>query len=200
MKRGRIIIISGPSGVGKGTVIRELRSRRPELQFSVSATTRPVRPSELDGVHYHFISKETFEKLIEEDALLEHVTYADNYYGTPERPIDEANSRGISVVLEIEVKGALKVLERRSDPISIFLAPPSFEELERRLLGRGDTPPEVAQERLRIARWDCAQAKKYQYIVINDIVERAADEVEAILTAEDCRSEYQPNILSEEEE
>ncbi len=199
MKRGRIIILSGPSGVGKGTVLKEVMRRRPELQFSVSATTRPIRPSETDGVNYHFISKEAFGKLIEEDALLEHVIYADNYYGTPEKPLDEANAKGISVVLEIEVQGALKVFDRRSDTVSIFVAPPSFEELERRLVGRGDTAPEVMKERLRIARWECENARKYQYIVINDSVERAADQIEAILTAEECRSEYQINFLSEEE-
>ena len=199
MKRGRIIVLSGPSGVGKGTVLKEVMRRRPELQFSVSATTRPIRPSEIDGVNYHFISKEAFEKLIAEDALLEHVTYAQNYYGTPEKPIEEANARGISVVLEVEVQGALKVFDRRSDTISIFIAPPSYEELERRLVGRGDTAPEVMRERLRIARWECENAKKYQYIVINDSVERAADQVEAILIAEGCRSEYQTNFLSEEE-
>ncbi len=192
-------MLSGPSGVGKGSVLREVMRRRPELQFSVSATTRPIRPSETDGVNYHFISKEAFEKLIADDALLEYVTYADNYYGTPEKPLDEANDKGISVVLEIEVQGALKVFERRPDAISIFIAPPSYEELERRLVGRGDTAPEIMRERLRIARWECENVKKYQYIVINDSIESAAAQVEAILTAEGCRTEYQMNITSEEE-
>ncbi len=192
-------MLSGPSGVGKGSVLREVMRRRPELQFSVSATTRPIRPSETDGVNYHFISKEAFEKLIADDALLEYVTYADNYYGTPEKPLDEANDKGISVVLEIEVQGALKVFERRPDAISIFIAPPSYEELERRLVGRGDTAPEIMRERLRIARWECENVKKYQYIVINDSIENAAAQVEAILTAEGCRTEYQMNITSEEE-
>jgi guanylate kinase len=197
--QGRIIILSGPSGVGKGTVLREVMRRRPELEFSISATTRPIRPSEVDGVNYHFLSKEAFEKLIAEDALLEYVTYADNYYGTPEKPIDEANKNGISVIVEVEVQGAIKVLARRPDALSIFIAPPSYEELERRLVGRGDTAPEIMRERLRIARWECENAKKYQYIVINDSVEKAADQIEAILTAEGCRAEYQTNILTEEE-
>ena len=199
MKKGRIIVLSGPSGVGKGTVLREVMRRRPDLQFSVSATTRPIRPTETDGVNYHFISREAFQKLIADDALLEYVTYADNYYGTPEKPVEEANEKGISVVLEVEVQGALKVFERRPDVISIFIAPPSYEELERRLVGRGDTLPEIMRERLRIARWECENVRKYKYIVVNDCIESAASQIEAILTAESCRTEYQSNILSEEE-
>ncbi len=199
MKKGRIIVFSGPSGVGKGTVLQEVMRRRPELRFSVSATTRPIRPSETDGVNYYFISKEAFESMIADHSMLEHVTYAGNYYGTPEKPLEEAMEQGLSVVLEIEVQGALQVFANRDDTISIFVAPPSFAELERRLRGRGDTAPEVVEERLRIARWECAQASKYKYIVINDTVERAAAEVEAILTAEACRSEYQESILPKEE-
>lgn len=198
MKKGRIIILSGPSGVGKGTVLREVMRRHPELQFSISATTRPIRPSETDGVNYYFLSKERFEEMIARDELLEHVCYADNYYGTPEGPINEAIEKGVSVILEIEVKGALQVMKRRPDALSIFIAPPSYEELERRLHGRGDTAPEIAAERLKIALWECENAKQYQYIIVNDEVERAAQRMEAILTAESCRSKYQ-TILSEEE-
>lgn len=198
MKKGRIIILSGPSGVGKGTVLREVMSKRPELRFSISATTRSIRPSETDGVNYYFMSKERFEEMIANDELLEHVSYAGNYYGTPEKPVNDALEQGISVILEIEAQGALKVMERRPDAISIFIAPPSYEELERRLLGRGDTAPEIAAERLKIALWECEQAKKYQYIIVNDTVEEAAKQMEAVLTAEACRSEYQ-TISSEEE-
>lgn len=197
MKQGRIIIISGPSGVGKGTVLREVMRRRPELRFSVSATTRPIRPSETDGVNYYFITKETFEQMIEANELLEYATYAGNYYGTPEIPLNKALAQGISVVLEIEVQGALKVIERRPDAISIFIAPPSYEELARRLTGRGDTKPEIAAKRLEIARWECENSCKYRYIIVNDTVSQAADRVEAILTAEACRSEY--NIISKED-
>ena len=162
MKKGRIIIVSGPSGVGKGTVLREVMKNRPDLQYSVSATTRPIRPSETDGVNYYFISKEQFEAMIAENRLLEYASYAGNYYGTPEKPVEEALERGISVVLEIETQGALQVMKRRADAITVFIAPPSFEELRSRLLGRGDTAPEIAERRLLIARKECELASEYQ--------------------------------------
>lgn len=199
MKKGRIIIISGPSGVGKGTVLREVMKADPKLRFSVSATTRPIRPGEVDGVHYFFISKEQFETLIANNGLLEHAFYAENYYGTPVKPVDEALEQGCSVILEIEVQGALQVMQRRPDAISIFIAPPSFEELGRRLNGRGDTAPEIAARRLQIAVSECALAEKYQYIVINNTVAQAAEEIRSILTAEACRSEYRKIHLKEEE-
>ncbi len=198
MKKGRILIVSGPSGVGKGTVLKELMKRHPNLRFSVSATTRDIRPGEVDGVHYYFIDKEAFEKMIREDALVEYAQYADNYYGTPLAPMEEALEQGISVILEIEVQGALKVMARRSDAISIFIAPPGYEELRRRLYGRGDTAPEVAEKRLKIAIKECEQAKNYTYTVVNDSVEQAVKECEAILLAESCRSEYYSINLKEE--
>ncbi len=192
MKQGRILIVSGPSGVGKGTVLKELRNRHPNMRFSVSATTRAPRPGEIDGVHYRFMTKEAFEALIERDALLEYAGYADNYYGTPADPVVEGIARGEIWILEIEVKGALQVMSRRKDAISVFIAPPSYEVLRDRLLGRGDTPPDVAEKRLRIAVEECSHAGEYGYVVINDTVEEAVKEMEAILLAESCRSEYNP--------
>ena len=198
MNQGRIIIVSGPSGVGKGTVLAELMRRRTELRFSVSATTRAMREGEVDGVNYYFIDKPRFESMIENGELLEYASYADNYYGTPEKPVDEAIAQGQSVILEIEVQGALKVMERRPDAISIFIGPPDYEELGRRLNGRGDTPPDVVAKRMKIAIGECETAKKYQYTVINHTVNQAADAIEAILTAEACRSEYTSIALKEE--
>lgn len=190
MNEGRIIIVSGPSGVGKGTVLREVMAQDPSLRFSVSATTRTIRPGEQEGVNYFFMDKPRFEAMIAEGALLEYANYAGNYYGTPEKAVNDALRQGISVLLEIEVQGALQVMARRPDAISVFIAPPSKQELERRLYGRGDTPPEVAQKRLRIAEEECALAQKYRYIIVNDTVDRAVAEFRAILTAEHCRSEY----------
>lgn len=198
MKQGRIIIISGPSGVGKGTIMREVMKRDKNLCFSVSATTRAPRPGEQDGVNYFFIDKAQFEEMIERDELLEHAFYAGNYYGTPEKAVDEALAMGKNVMLEIDVQGALQVMKRRPDVISIFIAPPSFEELTRRLNGRGDTEPEVAGLRLHIALQECAIAEQYQYIIINDSVDHAADEIQAILTAEACKPKYRQIHLKEE--
>lgn len=199
MKQGRIIIVSGPSGVGKGTVLKEVMQDDPSLRFSVSATTRAIRPGEIDGVHYYFIGKPRFEEMLANNEMLEHAEYAGNYYGTPEKAVDDALEQGISVILEIEVQGALQVMQRRPDAISIFIAPPSFEELARRLSGRGDTPPDVAAKRLQIAREECKNAPRYRYTIINDTVSAAAAKIRAILTAEACRSEYN-TIRPEEEE
>ena len=168
------------------------------LQFSVSATTRPIRPGEIDGVHYHFVDKCRFEEMLANNELLEHAVYADNYYGTPEKAVDDALIKGISVVLEIEVQGALQVMERRPDAISIFIAPPSLTELRRRLKGRGDTAEQIMQERLRVAPHECEIAQKYQYTVINNDLQQAVAEVEAILTAEACRSQYRKLQCKEE--
>ena len=198
MSQGRIIIVSGPSGVGKGTILKELMRRDPTLRFSVSATTRAPRPGEVEGVNYFFVDKQGFEKMIEDGQLLEHAFYAGNYYGTPEKAVNDALEQGYNVVLEIDVQGALQVMERRPDAITVFIAPPSFEELTRRLNGRGDTAPEVAGLRLHIALQECATATHYQYIIINDSIAHAADEFQAILTAEACKPQYRTIHLKEE--
>lgn len=198
MSQGRIIIVSGPSGVGKGTILRTVMQQHESLHYSVSATSRPMRPEDREGVSYYFVSRERFEEMIAAGELLEHACYAGNYYGTPLRPVEEALARGESVVLEIDVQGALQVMQRRPDAISVFIAPPSYAELKRRLAGRGDTPPDIAARRLHIALEECRQAKHYQYTIINDSVGHAVQELEAVLTAEACRTSYRPLNLKEE--
>lgn len=190
MNQGRILIVSGPSGVGKGTIVREVMKDNPSLQFSVSATTRAIRPGEVEGKSYYFVTKEQFEAMIAAGELLEHACYAGNYYGTPLKPVEAALAEGISIVLEIDVQGALQVMQRRPDVISVFIAPPSFAELKRRLAGRGDTPPEVAARRLEVAEQECKVASQYQYTIVNDDLQQAVAALEAILTAERCRSAY----------
>lgn len=197
MKKGKLIVISGPSGVGKGTVVKQLMQRHERLRFSVSATTRAIRPGEQDGVNYYFITREAFEKLISEDALLEYASYVNNYYGTPERPVNEQLEQGCDVLLEIEVQGALQVKRRRPDAILIFIAAPSFDELARRLRGRGDTAEDQVLQRLKTARQEYIKASEYDYIVVNDQVDEVVDEIFSILTAESLRAYNQAEVLKE---
>ena len=175
-KQGKIFILSGPSGSGKGTVLKSAMKNHPDMFLSVSATTRPPRTGEVDGVHYHFISDDAFLQMVERDELLEHAGYAGNFYGTPRIPVDEALAQGRDVMLEIDVQGAQQIYAKRPDAVRIFLAPPSWTELEHRLVGRGTDSAEKIQQRLRRARDEMALAADYDYFIINDDVERAAAE------------------------
>lgn len=195
---GKLVVISGPSGVGKSTVVKRVMAQCPNLQFSVSATTRPIRPGEVDGESYYFVTKAQFQKLIDEKGLLEYAEYVGNYYGTPEASLNEALSRGKDVLLDIEVQGALNVKRCRPDAILIFMAAPSFQEIERRLNGRGDTAPDLIRNRLERARWEYSQASQYDYLVVNDDVEHAAAEIQAILVAEKCKTPNRMHYLKEE--
>lgn len=197
MKKGRLIVISGPSGVGKGTVVKALMDLDPKAKLSVSATTRPMRPNEIDGVHYYFITHEKFEEMIAQDLFLEHAQYVGNRYGTPEGPVDRMLEEGYDVILEIEVQGGLQVMKRRPDAISVFIAAPSFEILGGRLRGRGDTDEEKVLMRLQQARMEYLVAPQYQYIVVNDRLEDAVSDVRSILRAEALRTEQQQHLLKE---
>lgn len=197
MKKGRLIVISGPSGVGKGTVVSALRAKDENVKLSVSATTRPIRPNEVHGVHYYFISHEEFEEMIAENKFLEHAQYVGNRYGTPEEPVDRMLEQGFDVILEIEVQGGLQVMQRRPDAISVFIAAPSFEELARRLRGRGDTDEEKVLMRLQQARMEYLVAPQYQYVVVNDCLEDAVEDIAAILRAQRLKTENQLDILKE---
>ena len=199
MRKGRLIVISGPSGVGKGTVVKALRERDPNVKLSVSATTREIRPGEIDGVHYYFITHEKFEQMIAEDRFLEHAQYVGNRYGTPAAPVNRMLEEGYDVILEIEVQGGLQVLERRPDAISVFIAAPSFEVLGARLRGRGDTDEEKVLMRLQQARMEYLVAKRYQYIVVNDRLEDAVADLQAILRAEALKTEHQEHLLKEDD-
>ena len=197
--RGTLLIFSGPSGVGKGTVVKELRKRNDRIRLSVSATTRKPRPEDVEGATYYFKTEEEFLAMIDRGEFLEHAVYSGNRYGTPAGPVDALLEQGCDVVLEIDVQGALQVMERRPDAVSVFLTAPSFSELERRLRGRGDTVGADLERRLKAARDEYAQAPKYDYIVVNDRVERCADEVMAILTADKCRAKYRLDLLKEDD-
>ena len=180
MKKGKLIVISGASGVGKGTVLGIMMEKRKDLSFSVSATTRPPRPGEIDGVHYYFISREKFEAMIAAGEFLEYDAHAANYYGTPRAQAEEKQTHG-PVLLDIEPKGARQVKEKAPDAVLIFIMPPSVAELERRLRGRGDTSEEQIQMRMERATWEMEQRVWYDHVVVNDDPERCAQEILKII-------------------
>ena len=195
MRKGKTFIICGPSGVGKGTVVARLLASDPSLYFSVSATTRPPRPGEEDGVHYHFLSMEQFEQWIAEDQFLEHAQFVGNRYGTPRLYVDRAMAQGRDVLLDIEIQGAEQVKRKRPDVVRIYVAPPSWAELERRLIGRGTEDMEKVRSRLARGREEFSAAKDFDYLVINDTVDRAVEELRAIMTAEHCRPEERMALI-----
>ncbi len=194
---GLLIVLSGPSGSGKGTIVKSLLSQRDDTVLSVSMTTRAPRPGEVDGVHYFFVSREVFENTIAQDGFLEYAEYNGNYYGTPLAPINRWLSEGKNVLLEIEVQGAEKVMDRRADLISMFLMVPSMEELERRLRNRGTETEESIRNRLRIARDELQRAFRYQYVVLNDVVEQAVARINTIIDAENMRYPRMENTVLE---
>ena len=196
MKKGKTFIISGPSGVGKSTVLSALLERRPNVYFSVSATTRDPRPGELDGIHYHFMDVDSFRKWIAMDQFLEYAEYVGNFYGTPKRFVDEAMNQGKDVILDIEVQGAIQVTSKRPDTVRIFIAPPSWAELERRLTERGTDSKDKIQKRLLRAKVEFQTAHTYDYFVINDTVENAVKELDAIMTAEHCKPKERMEIIN----
>lgn len=198
-KRGLLLVFSGPSGVGKGTVLKEYLKKHPDTVFSVSATTRKPREGEVHGQHYFFLTREKFDRLIENDGLLEHAQFAGNCYGTPKEAVEKNLEKGIDVVLEIEVQGALQVKEKCPDALLVFVMPPSFEELRRRLTGRGTEDEETVRRRLSNAGREMEAAKQYDYIVVNQTVEDAADQLEQIVCAAKHTAKYLREFIDEVE-
>lgn len=196
MNKGTLFIISGPSGCGKGTVLAEILKDE-GIFYSVSATTRSPRPGEVNGVNYHFFSKEEFEKLIENDGVLEYASYCENYYGTPRKPVEDALAQGKHVILEIEVQGALKVMEKCPDAVSVFILPPSIKELRRRLNKRGTESEEVIEKRLSQAEREIKCADKYDYIMVNGELDIAVADLKAIIKSQEFKCEYNKNLIDE---
>ena len=189
MSKGLLIVYCGPSGVGKGTIMKKLLASEPNFRLSVSVTTRAPRPGEVDGRDYYFITRERFDELVAQDGLLEHAEYVGRCYGTPKAPVFEMLEKGIDVFLEIEIKGFLQVKRSYPECVSIFIMPPSFEELRQRLTDRATEPPEIIEERLRTAMEELSYKDRFDYAVINDDVDRAADEVISII--KDIKSDKQ---------
>ena len=179
----RLTVLSGPSGVGKGTVVAEVRRRHPDVWVSVSVTTRRPRPGEVDGEHYWFVDDDYFDWLIANDGLLEWATYAGNRYGTPKAPVDEQLAAGSPALLEIELQGARQVRAKAPEAQLVFLAPPSWAVLVSRLAGRGTELPEVQSRRLALAQAELDAAGEFDVVVVNDDVARAADQLVGLLTA-----------------
>lgn len=184
MSKGLVIVVSAPSGGGKGTILKELFERNSNIKFSVSATTRNPRPGEVDGQHYYFIDTPKFQELIDNDKMLEHAEYCGNFYGTPREPIEKAVDEGYDIVLEIEVQGGAQIKKKIPECVSVFITPPSMEVLEKRLRNRGTETDEVIKNRLNTALSEIPHAKDYDYIVVNDKLEDAVAELESIIKAE----------------
>ena len=189
MNRGLLIVLSGPSGVGKGTVCSQLRQKQSDLIYSVSATTRTPRQGEIEGINYFFKSREQFQDMIARDALLEYAEYVGNYYGTPRDFVERMLDSGKDVILEIEVQGALKVKEKFAEGVFIFLLPPSLDVLKQRITGRGTENSDVIDHRMSVAVDEMNLIRYYDYAVVNDEIEAACHRIQSIITAEHCRKE-----------
>lgn len=194
-EKGKLIVISGPSGAGKSTVVGKAIQGREDMCFSTSVTTRGPRPGEVDGKDYFFIDDERFRQMVEQGELLEHASYVSHSYGTPKAFVEQQMNAGMNVILDIEVQGARQVREKMDDAVLVFIIPPSLEELRHRLEGRGTETAETINARLQRAREELKEASLYDYIIVNDKIEEAADEFAAILKAEHCRYCHRKHLL-----
>ncbi len=181
LSRARLTVLSGPAGVGKSSVVRYLRTHQPQIWHSISVTTRPIRPGEVDGVAYQFVTPEDFAELAQRGELLEEASYAGNLYGTPRAPVLERLEQGVPVLLEIEIQGARQVRAMDPDALLVFLAPPSWEELERRLRGRGTEDAEVIARRLETAKVELAAETEFDQVIVNTSIEAAAEQLTALM-------------------
>ena len=191
MEKGRLIVISGPSGTGKGSIVRGLMEKRDDLELSVSMTTRPKREGEEDGVHYYFVDKDDFEKAIAQDRLLEWANVYGNYYGTPRQAVEDRLAKGKNVILEIDTQGGRNIKSKEEEALMVFILPPSLAELERRIRGRATDSEEVITARLAKAKEEIREAVHYEHVVVNDILEEAVELVSDIL---DGKTEPTENI------
>ena len=197
MNKGGVFIISGPSGSGKDTVMTKLFKKMPELLFSISSITRAMRAGEREGEKYNFITREKFEDMLKNDRLLEHNEFVGNYYGTPREPVERAVANGQDMVIEVDVNGAAQIREKMPEAVSIFIMPPSFAELKRRLSGRGTESEELIQKRLASALGEITRAVEYDYIVVNKDIAAAADNIMSVILSSRLKTDRQTKIIDE---
>ena len=197
MNKGGVFIISGPSGSGKDTVMTKLFKKMPELLFSISSITRAMRAGEREGEKYNFITREKFEDMLKNDRLLEHNEFVGNYYGTPREPVERAVANGQDMVIEVDVNGAAQIREKMPEAVSIFIMPPSFAELKRRLSGRGTESEELIQKRLTSALGEIKRAAEYDYIVVNKDIAAAADNIMSVILSSRLKTDRQTKIIDE---
>ena len=197
MNKGGVFIISGPSGSGKDTVMTELFKKMPELLFSISSVTRDMRAGEREGEKYNFITREKFEDMLKNDRLLEHNEFVGNYYGTPREPVERAVANGQDMVIEVDVNGAAQIRKKMPEAVSIFIMPPSFAELKRRLSGRGTESEELIQKRLNSALGEIKRAVEYDYIVVNEDIAAAADDIMSVILSSRLKTDRQTKIIDE---
>ncbi|MBR3591974.1 MAG: guanylate kinase [Clostridia bacterium] len=196
MNKGRVFIISGPSGSGKDTLMKKVFEKAPDILFSISSITRPMRVGEVEGEKYNFISRERFEEMIANDELLEHNVFVGNYYGTPKAPVLNAVNDGKNMLIEVDVNGAYQILEKIPDAVSIFIMPPSLEILKARLTGRGTDEQSVIDKRLFEALREISCAKDYDYIVVNDDLETAANEFVSIMSVDKFKTDRNLELIN----
>ena len=197
MNKGGIFLISGPSGSGKDTLLVELFKKCPQIEFSISSITRPMREGEVEGEKYNFITREKFEDMLKNDMLLEYNVYAGNYYGTPKLPVINAVENGKDMIIEVDVNGAEKIREKLPQALSIFIMPPSYEVLRNRLSGRGTETQDVIEKRMEIALLEIARATEYDYIVVNDDLATAVDDIISIIANSRLLLNRQKHIIDE---
>ena len=197
MSKGGVFVVSGPSGSGKDTVLKGLFAENPDILFSISSITRAMRPDEREGEKYNFISREHFEEMIKNDLLLEHNVFVGNYYGTPRIPVEKAVSEGMDIIIEVDVNGAAQIRKKLPEAVTVFIMPPSFEELKRRLVGRGTESEELIEKRLRSALDEIRRAEEYDYIIVNDDAAAASQSLMSVIKACRLKTERQKNIINE---
>ncbi|MBO5090076.1 MAG: guanylate kinase [Clostridia bacterium] len=195
MSKGGVFVVAGPSGSGKDTLFKELFKRKPEIKFSISSITRPMRVGEVEGEKYNFITREKFLSMLENDELLEYNEYIGNYYGTPKAPVIAAIEKGQDILIEVDVNGAKEICEKLPEAVTVFIMPPSYQELKRRLSGRGTETQELIDKRMKEALNEIARATEFDYIVVNDDINTAVDDIIEVISSSRLMLKRQKNLI-----